>query len=59
MKSGPRECGLTFVRKAGFDEALEKRVRLVRFALEFGMILAREKIRVIAQLDQLGQGAVR
>jgi hypothetical protein len=41
------------------NEAFEERVRLVRFALEFRMVLAGEEIRVIAQLDQLGQRTVR
>ena len=54
LKSARERC-LPFMCQAGFDEAFEKRVGFVRFALEFRVILAREKIRVIAQLDQLGQ----
>jgi hypothetical protein len=34
-------------------------MRFVRFALEFGVILAANKIRVIAQLNQFGERAVR
>ena len=39
------------MRQAGLNEGLEKRVRLVRLALKFGVVLAGEEIRVIAQLD--------
>ena len=39
------------MRQAGLNESLKKRMRPVRFALEFGVILAGEKIRVIAQLN--------
>jgi hypothetical protein len=45
--------------KTRLNKSFEQRVRLVWFALEFGMILAANKVRVIAQLDQLGQGTVR
>ena len=50
---------LALVREAGLDEAFEKGVRLVRFALEFRMILAGQEIRVIPQLDQFRERAVR
>jgi len=42
---------LALMREAGADEAAEERMRLVRFALEFGVILASEEEGVIAQLD--------
>ena len=42
---------LALVRETGLDEAFEKRVRLVRPALEFRMILAGEEERMIPQLD--------
>jgi len=41
------------------NESFEERVRFVWFALKFRVILAAEKIRVIAQLDQLSERAVR
>ena len=50
---------LSLVRERRFDEPFEKRVGLVRLALEFRMILAGEKVGVIAQLDELGEGTVR
>ena len=56
---GLSERRLPFMRQAGFDEAFEKRVRLVWLALKFRVILAGEKIGVIAQLDQLRERAVR
>ena len=49
---------LALMRQAGANETSEKRVRLVRFALEFRMILAGEEKRVVAQLDQLRERAV-
>ena len=42
---------LALVRQAGANETAEERMRLVRFALEFRVVLAGEKKRVIAQLD--------
>ena len=45
--------------EASLNESFEERVRLVRFALKLGVILAGKEIRMIAQLDQLGQRAVR
>ena len=58
-------CGRTLgrasalVRQARLHEAFEERVRLVRLALEFRVILAGEEVGVIPQLDQLGERAVR
>jgi hypothetical protein len=40
------------------NKSFEERVRFVWLALEFGVILAANKIRVIAQLDQFGEGAI-
>ena len=39
-------------------KSAEQRMRLVRFALEFRVILAGEKIRMIAQLDQFREGSI-
>ena len=47
------------MRQAGLNESLEKRMRLVRLALEFRVILAGEKIGVIPQLDQFRERSVR
>jgi len=41
------------------NKSFKERVRFVWLALEFGVILAANKIRVIAQLDQFGEGAIR
>jgi hypothetical protein len=41
------------------NKAFEERVRLVRFALKFRVILAADEIRVIAKLDQFRERAVR
>ncbi len=46
------------MRQTGLNKASEKRMRLVRFALEFRMILAGQKVRMIPQLNQLGERAV-
>jgi hypothetical protein len=46
-------------RQTCLDESFEQRVRLVRFALKFGMILAADKIRMIAQLDQFSERVIR
>jgi hypothetical protein len=46
------------IGEARLDESVEKRVRLVRLALKFGMILTGEEIRMIAQFDQFGELAV-
>jgi len=40
------------------DKSFEKRMRLVRFALKFGVILTTNKVGVIAQLDQFSECAV-
>jgi hypothetical protein len=42
----------------GRDEALEQRVRLVRLAQKFRVELARQKKRVILQLNDLDELAV-
>ena len=47
------------VLQARLHESLEQRMRLVRFRLKFRVILAREEPRVLAQLDQLDERAVR
>src|SRR5581483_7733870 len=41
------------------DKTFKKRMRFVRFALEFRVILATHEIGMIAELDQLGQRSVR
>jgi len=41
------------------NEPFEKRMRFVRLALKFGMILATNEIGMITKLDQLGQRFVR
>jgi hypothetical protein len=41
------------------NESLEQRMRFVRFALEFRMILAANEIWVIAKLDQFSESAIR
>ncbi len=46
------------MREGGADEAAEERVRLVRLALEFRVILAGEEERVISHLDQLRKRSV-
>ena len=48
---GRRAEDSALVRKTGLDEAFEERVWIVGPALEFGVILAGEEVRVIAQLD--------
>jgi hypothetical protein len=40
------------------NKSFEERMRFVGFALEFGVILAADKIRVIAQLNQFGERAI-
>jgi hypothetical protein len=40
------------------NKSFEERVRFVWLALECGMVLAADEIRVIAQLDQFGEGAI-
>ena len=47
------------VGEAGGDEALEERVRGVRFGLEFRVILARDEPRVGRELDRLDEVARR
>jgi hypothetical protein len=40
------------------NESFEERVRFVWFALEFGMVLTADEIRVIAQLNQFSERAI-
>ncbi len=54
-----RPLQLALVRETGLHEAFEKRMRLVRLALEFRMILAGQEVRVIPQLDQLRERPIR
>src|SRR5947208_9540088 len=49
---------LVNVRVGGADEAFEQRMRLVRFAAEFGMKLAGDEEGVVLQFDHLDQLAV-
>jgi len=42
------------VRKTGFDEAFEERMRFVRLALKLGVILAADEKGMIAKLNQFG-----
>src|SRR6478672_2865618 len=49
---------LALMRQCRLDKPFEQRVRLVRFALKFGVILASQKIGVISQLNQLGERAI-
>src|SRR5205085_11795142 len=49
---------LTLMRETGANEAAEERMRFVRFALEFRMILAGEEEWMVAQLDQLSERAI-
>jgi hypothetical protein len=46
------------IRKSGCNKSFEERMRLVWFALKFGVILAANKVGVITQLDQFGERAV-
>jgi hypothetical protein len=55
----PAGTRLLLACQAGFDKAFEKRMRFIGLALKFRVILAREKIGVIAQFDQFGEGAIR
>ena len=55
---GGRTLLLALMRQCSLNKAFEQRVRLVRFALKFGVILASQKIGVISQLNQLGERAV-
>ena len=44
----PPELALTLVGEGGANEAAEERMRFVRFALEFRVILAGDKERMVA-----------
>jgi len=45
----PKSLALTCQRR--LNKAFEERMRLIRFALKLGMILAGQKVGMIAQLD--------
>jgi hypothetical protein len=45
--------------KTSSNESLEQRMRLIWFALKFGVILAAQEVRVVAKLDQFGEVAIR
>src|SRR5438270_1253566 len=55
---GGRTLLLALMCQRSLDKPFEQRVRLIWFALKFGVILASQKIGVIAQLDQLGERAI-
>jgi hypothetical protein len=55
---GGRTLLLALMRQCSLDKPFEQRVRLIWFALKFGVILASQKIGVISQLDQLGERAI-
>src|SRR6478672_3414583 len=55
---GDRTVLLALMRQCSLDKPFEQRVRLVRFALKFGVILASQKIGMISQLNQLGERAI-
>src|SRR5260370_26243079 len=46
-------------RETGLNETFEKRMRFVRFALKFRVVLATDEIRMIAKFNQFGQRTVR
>src|SRR6266550_3310088 len=50
---------LRIERKTGLNETFEERVRLVRFALKFRVILAADEIRMIPKLNQFRQRGIR
>jgi hypothetical protein len=45
--------------KTRLDESFEQRMGLIWFALKLGVILAADKIRMAAKLDQFSEGAIR
>src|SRR5437588_10301241 len=55
---GGRTLLLALMCQCSLDKPFEQRVRLVRLALKFGVILASQKIGMISQLDQLGERAI-
>src|SRR5437762_3469994 len=55
---GGRTLLLALMCQCSLDKPFEQRVRLIWFALKFGVILASQKIGVISQLDQLGERAI-
>ena len=59
LRRAAADSATALMSEAGLNEAFEKRMRLVRLALKFRMILAGEKVGVILQLDQLRERAIR
>jgi len=53
-----QEWNLTLVCQCRLNKAFEERVRLIRFALKLGMILAGQEVGMIAQLDQFGERTI-
>src|SRR5437762_1076206 len=49
---------LPLMRETRLNETFEKRMRLVRLALKLGVILAGEKVRMVAQLNQFGERSI-
>src|SRR5437764_14431310 len=47
------------VGKRGLDKAPEQRMRFVWLALKFGMVLAGDEVRVIAQFDNFRERTIR
>jgi hypothetical protein len=45
--------------QAGLNKSFEQRMGFVWFALKLGVILAANKIRMIAKLDQFRERAIR
>src|SRR6267142_6992380 len=55
---GGRTLLLALMCQCSLDKPFEQRVRLIWFALKFGVILASQKIGMISQLNQLGERAI-
>src|SRR5262249_26700079 len=55
--SGRRTASLP--RQRCLNKSFKQWVRLIWFGLKFRVILATDKIRMISQLDQFGEGAIR
>jgi hypothetical protein len=49
----------SLVPQTRLNEAFEQRMRFVWFTFKFGVILAADKIGMIAKLDQFSESAVR
>src|SRR4029453_15353784 len=54
-----RAARTTLIIETSLNESFEKRMRFVRLALKFRVILATNKIGMITKIDQLGQRSVR